>query len=73
MTFFRGALVMHALKVEVGERGFFRALRIFFYRFRGTSASTSDFIETVEQVVDRDLTRFFDAWLSRGRVPKLPG
>jgi aminopeptidase N len=73
VTFFRGALVMHALKVEVGERGFFRALRVFFDRFRGTSASTSDFIETVEQVVDRDLTRFFDAWLSRGRVPKLPG
>jgi aminopeptidase N len=71
VTFLRGALVMHALKLEVGERKFFRALRVFFKSYRGRSASTKDFIESVERVVDRDLTSFFTAWLSRQKVPRL--
>jgi len=69
-TFLRGALVMHALKLEVGERAFFRALKGFFKSYRGKSASTMDFIETVERVVGRDLTNFFAAWLSREPVPR---
>ena len=71
VTFLRGALVMHAFKLEVGERKFFRALRVFFKNYRGRSASTKDFIESVERVVDRDLTSFFTAWLSRQKVPRL--
>jgi len=69
-TFLRGALVMHSLKLEVGERAFFRALKGFFTSYRGKSASTKDFIETVERVVGRDLTNFFAAWLSREPVPQ---
>ena len=70
VTYLRGALVMHALTLEVGQRAFFRALKGFFKSYRGKSASTKDFIETVERVVGRDLTDFFDAWLSREPVPQ---
>jgi aminopeptidase N len=70
VTYLRGALVMHALRLEVGEQAFFRALKAFFKSYRGRSASTKDFIDTVERVVGRDLTNFFTAWLSRERVPQ---
>lgn len=70
VTYLRGALVMHALKLKVGGREFFRALKVFFRTYRGRSASTEDFIETFERVVGRDLKGFFAAWLSREQVPQ---
>jgi aminopeptidase N len=70
VTYLRGALTMDALRLEVGERQFVRSLKTFLREHRGTSASTKDFVATVEGVTDRSLDRFFSGWLSHERVPK---
>lgn len=61
---------MHALKLEVGGSGFFRGLKLSFKSDRERSASTKDFIETIERVVGRDPKGFFAAWLSSKKVPR---
>jgi aminopeptidase N len=61
---------MHALKLEVRGSGYFRALKLSFKSDRERSASTKDFIETIERVVGRDPKGFFAAWLSSKKVPR---
>jgi aminopeptidase N len=67
-----GALVLYALKQEVGEETFFKILQTYAERYRYGNAGTDDFIAVAEQVSGRDLTPFFDAWLFAESLPQLP-
>lgn len=68
----RGALTLHALRLEVGDDTFFDILRAWLVRFGGGSASTADFVELSEELHGADLSDFFDAWLSDAPLPPLP-
>lgn len=70
----RGALTLHALRLEVGDEAFFDILQTWVVRFRNGNASTADFIALAEQVSGQDLRALFDAWLFQPEMPDLhPG
>jgi aminopeptidase N len=68
----RGALTLHALRLEVGDEAFFRILREFFSRYRDANASTGDFIALAEEISGRELDDFFQEWLFETDLPDIP-
>ncbi len=68
----RGGLVLHALRVEVGDTTFFEILLDYATEFRYGSVRTADFIEKAEAISGKDLDELFDAWLYGEEVPELP-
>lgn len=68
----RGALTLHALRLEVGDEVFFEILRTYFSRFQNSNASTTDFIELAEEVSRENLEELFDAWLFEPTLPDIP-
>jgi aminopeptidase N len=64
-----GAVVLHALRREVGDDAFFAILRRWVADNAGTSRTTADFIAVSSAVSGRDLGPFFQTWLD---APSLP-
>jgi aminopeptidase N len=64
-----GAVVLHALRRELGDTTFFELLQRWVAENDGTSRTTEDFIALAEEVGDRQLDDFFDAWLFADAVP----
>lgn len=67
----RGALTLHALRVEVGDETFFEILREWVDRYAYGNATTADFISLAEELSGTQLDGLFDAWLF-GELPPLP-
>lgn len=67
-----GAVVLHALRLQIGDEAFFQTLRTYLERYRNGNASTDDFVSVAEQVSGQDLDDFFAAWLYSEEVPPLP-
>lgn len=68
----RGAWVLHALRLTVGDEAFFNILLTYYNRYQYSNASSEDFIAVAEEVSGRDLTAFFDDWLYGYPVPPKP-
>jgi aminopeptidase N len=68
----RGALTLHALRLEVGDEAFFTVLREFQTRHRYGVVSTADLESLAARVAGRRLTALFDAWLRSPELPALP-
>jgi aminopeptidase N len=68
-----GALVLYALRQEVGDAVFRRIEREWPRRFGGGPASTADFIRLASAVAHRDLAPFLTAWLYGSTTPPMPG
>ena len=71
-VFWRGALVVDALRREVGDELFFDILRTYLQRYAHSSATTEDFIAAAEDVSGQDLSALFDAWLYSDKMPVEP-
>ncbi|MCL4271819.1 MAG: M1 family metallopeptidase [Anaerolineales bacterium] len=73
-TYYRGALTLHALRLEVGDEKFFEILRTFYanYSGDGKTAKTDDFITLAQEVSGKDLTELFDLWLNTDWMPPKP-
>jgi aminopeptidase N len=71
-VYYRGACVLAALRLEVGDEVFFKILQTYFARYQDRNASTADFIAVAEELSGEDLTDFFQAWLFADVVPPLP-
>ncbi|MCF6523927.1 M1 family metallopeptidase [Streptomyces sp. JJ36] len=67
------ALVLYALREEVGTRDFRRLQRAWTARHRDGVAGTRDFVRLAEEVSGRDLDAFFRGWLHGERTPPMPG
>lgn len=68
----RGAWLLHAFRLKVGDEVFFNILRGYYQRYQYANATTEDFIYVAELVSSQDLTAFFNAWLYGERVPDVP-
>ena len=68
----RGAMTMHALRLAVGERKFFRILRSWAQQNRGGNVSTAQFIAHAERVSGMQLDALFNAWLFTPSKPADP-
>lgn len=71
-VYVRGALVLHALRVRVGDEAFFSILRTYYERYAGGNAATADFVAIAEEISGQALGDFFDAWLYDPMVPPIP-
>lgn len=71
-VYFRGALTLHALRLEVGDETFFDILKTYHERFAGGNARTADFIAVAEEVSGKELDAFFDRWLYSKDLAPIP-
>ncbi|MCC6801422.1 MAG: M1 family metallopeptidase [Anaerolineae bacterium] len=71
-VYYRGALVLHALRLTVGDEAFFDILATYYDTYKFANASTDDFIAVAEAVSAKPLDDFFQAWLYDPIVPELP-
>lgn len=68
-VYLRGAMLLHALRLEVGDDAFFDILRTHAARFAGSTARTDLFIELAEEISGRQLDDLFDRWLNSPTLP----
>jgi aminopeptidase N len=67
-----GAMVIHALRLQVGDEAFFDILRTYLERYRYGNAGTEEFIAVAEEVSGQELSAFFDSWLMQTDLPDFP-
>jgi aminopeptidase N len=67
------ALVLYALREEIGRPAFERLERLWVSRHADATATTADFESLASAVAGRDLSGFFTAWLYGERTPPMPG
>jgi hypothetical protein len=72
-VYFGGALVLYALRQQVGDAAFQRIERAWVSRYRDGVASTRDFIRLASRVSGQDLTQFLNAWIYCTTTPPMPG
>ncbi len=69
-VYYRSAMMLHALRLTIGDTRFFRIVRAWAAEHRGGNGSTEQFIALGNRLGGQNLTAFFDAWLFQ--VPKPP-
>ncbi|MFJ4876148.1 M1 family metallopeptidase [Streptomyces sp. NPDC088745] len=67
------ALVLYALRQEIGAEAFETVERRWVREHRDAVAATSDFVELSSEVAGRDLSGFFRSWLYGPTTPLMPG
>jgi aminopeptidase N len=68
----RGAMTLHALRLEVGDEDFFRILRAWAQRNRYGVVSTGDLLRLSERVSGEQLDALFTTWLYTPGKPARP-
>ncbi|GGX71030.1 M1 family metallopeptidase [Streptomyces fructofermentans] len=67
------ALVLYALREEIGRRAFERLERAWVNTHRDGVADTRDFRRLASGIAGRDLDAFFEGWLYAEKTPPMPG
>jgi aminopeptidase N len=67
----RGAAVLHALSVSMGDTAFLGAVRDLLDAHRDASISTAEVQRVFERRAGRDLGPFFEGWVHRGGGPEV--
>ncbi|MEU2438719.1 M1 family metallopeptidase [Streptomyces rubradiris] len=67
------ALVLYALRQEIGRPAFERLERLWVQRHRDATATTADFVRLASAVAGRDLDGFLWPWLYGEKTPPMPG
>ena len=70
--YYRGAMALHALRLTVGDRPFWRIMRAWPRIHEGGNAGTGDFKRLAERISDQQLDRLFRQWLVDGDKPADP-
>lgn len=67
----KGAYVLHLLRMDLGEAAFWRGLRAYTRTYHGRSVTTDDFRRAMEKSSGRDLSSFFQRWVTGndGQIP----
>ena len=65
-----GSVVVHALRLEVGDDAFFKLLAEWIGSNTGTSQSSDAFIALAQDLTGADLGEFFAAWLYATSLPE---
>jgi aminopeptidase N len=69
----RGAMVLHALRVTVGDDAFFQILRTWAEEKRNGNATTEEFRALSERISGQQLGELFDDWVYGTDRPSYPG
>ena len=60
VTYFRGALVLHTLRVDLGEDAFWTAVRSYLHNRAWKGARTENLRAAMEAASGKDLRKFFE-------------
>ena len=71
-SYYGGAIVLQALREEVGEETFFTILQAYADRYQYGVAGTDEFIAVAEEASGQALDDFFESWLFSKTLPALP-
>jgi len=71
-VYWRGGMVLHALRVQVGDEVLKQIFHTYLERYADGNATTRDFIDLAEEISGQDLAELFDAWLFSVALPDLP-
>lgn len=72
-VYLRGAWVLHALRLHIGDTAFFQLLRIYADSFRYGNVSTTDFIGMAVAISgDPTAADVLNAWIYDAEVPDMP-
>jgi hypothetical protein len=79
VTYNKGPYVLHMLRLtmqsqfgpEEGDRKFFASMKAFLDKYRHQNASTTDFVNVVNQTTKMDFRGFFDQWFHDIGIPEL--
>ena len=63
MVYYKGAMFVEELRNVLGDDTFFRAMKIYFDKFKFKNATTQDFLDVCEGVSNKDLKDLFKEWL----------
>lgn len=71
-VYYGGALVLFALREQIGDAKFQELERRWVKKYEGRSVSTQDFIALASQVSGQNLTAFLNDWLYGTTTPPMP-
>jgi aminopeptidase N len=72
-VYWGGALVLYALRQQIGDANFQRLERAWVSRHRDGVATTQDFVALASKVSGQDLTAFLNDWVYGTTTPPMPG
>jgi aminopeptidase N len=67
----KGGLVLHALRVELGDALFWRGVRAYLTRHANGVVETRDLERAMEEASGRSLGRFFEQWVRKPGHPEM--
>jgi len=67
LVYNKGGWVLHMLRKEVGDKVFFKILKEYFLKYKYGNASTEDFKILCERISKKNLSRFFEQWIFKGK------
>ncbi len=67
----RGAATLHALRLEIGDRAFFRLLKTWARTKSRGNSTTPEFVRLAERISGEQLDAFFAEWLEAGKPASL--
>ena len=70
-VYLRAGLMLHQLRLDMGDDLFFDLLQSYIEQFQGGSASAEDFMTLAEEISGVELDDFFDAWLNDETPPTI--
>jgi hypothetical protein len=65
----RGAMTLHALRLQIGDATFFKLLKAWIDKKEGGNATIPEFIALAEKLSKQKLQAFFDEWLFTAAKP----
>lgn len=63
LVYDKGAYVLHLLRLELGEKLFWKGFKEYTRKYWGKSVETKDFQNAMEKASGKDLSKFFDKWV----------
>ena len=67
----KGAWYLHMLRTEVGDSIFWKGIRDYYQVYKYSNASTSDFIQIMDELSEKDIKEFSSQWLHEAGHPIL--
>jgi aminopeptidase N len=63
LVYFKGAYVLHLLRIELGEQKFWYGIKSYSQKYFGQSVNTFEFQKSMEEAVGHNLDKFFNKWI----------
>ena len=63
LVYFKGAYVLHLLKVKLGDELFWKGIKDYTQTYIGQSVATQDFQLSLEKTTGQSLDTFFEEWV----------